>query len=581
MNTPTARRVTLRSARGASAAALVVTAAAASAQRAPLPVGGTVVAGEATIESSAFNTTINTQSMRTIVEFESFDIANSRSVIINQPTASSAFLGRITNGAPTIIEGPLSSNGQVFLINRAGVTFASSTVIDVGRLVASTGNLSNEDFLAGIENFTDINGAIINQSENLFGRDGVVLVAQNVTNNGQIVSDGGAIVLVAGNNVLLQEAPGDQVIIQVEGFGDPRGFVSRLVNNGTVDAGDGQVVLGAGDLLGFTNFNSGSVLGSQITLDTGSVPLVLDINDSTLSSFDQDAAITINTSQLSYFCDEAPNGRLTLNAPGGFVNLSSSGAICGPAVVNGLPGPGGPIFPGGGPGIPPGPGDPGSPGLPGIPGLPGSGLDTTFVDAFARFLPGEPLAAAPANPVGVDAGQIAALERDFEIDIKDPGSQPLLEQLVTATLLNDLATPAVSPGRLNYNDAQAAIDAYGGVFYVDNPDDSADKQDPDAAPFDQTQQVRTQIQRAADRYMADAEVLELVPADFVAWLRVQDPQTLQALAGLDELVNQAMPNMGLGRVELDNFKQWTYGKIAPQGVTLRTLDKLVVAAGRV
>ena len=46
------------------------------------PEGGTVVSGSATISTVGKNTTINTQSARTILEFSQFNIANSERVII-------------------------------------------------------------------------------------------------------------------------------------------------------------------------------------------------------------------------------------------------------------------------------------------------------------------------------------------------------------------------------------------------------------------------------------------------------------------------------------------------------------------
>ncbi|MEM7626686.1 MAG: filamentous hemagglutinin N-terminal domain-containing protein [Planctomycetota bacterium] len=586
------RRQTRRSA----AAAVLAAAGVSGAPALAAPQGGNVVAGSATINTAGKTTTINTATARTIIEFDSFNITNSQSVIINQPNSNSAILNRVTNGSPTAIQGQLSSNGQVFIVNPAGVSFSSTAVVNVGRLVAAGANMSDADFLAGIEQFTDATGSVVNNSQNFFGDTGVVLVGKNVTNNGTIVSDGGAIILVAGKDVLIQEGPGDQVLVKIEGFGTTRGRVSRLVNTGTVDAGDGQVVLGAGDLLGLSALTNGRVLADRITVDTGDVPLTLSQSSSAFEAFDDDAAITINTSLLTYFCDEAPNGRLTLNAPDGFVNLSASGPDCGPAIVNGEP------FV---------PGSPGTPTDPGTPGGPGTAFDSTFVDAYARALPVDALAVAPGASVKVDAGQIAALERDLGIDVKSYEEQPLLEYLVTATVLNDLAnTPDASGGtrvsaeRLNYTDAQAALDAYGNVFYVNSLVDDLATPGSDAGgavagtadatatatgtaavdnqvgPTDQTQQVRSLIQQAADRYMADAEVTEIDPGEFVEWLRDQDPEALEALAGLDELVNEAMPNLGLGNAELNNFKRWTYGKIAPQGVSLRTLDELVAAAGR-
>lgn len=567
------------------------------------PEGGTVVSGSATINTVGKNTTINTQSARTILEFTQFNIGNSERVTFNQPDANSAVLNRITGGQRSTIEGFLGSNGQVYLVNPAGVSFSPSAVVNVGRIVAAGANMDNADFLGGIDRFTDANGRVTNFSENLFGNEGVVLVGKNVTNDGTISSADGTIVLVSGKDILLQDGPDGQILIKLEGFGTTDGRQSKLTNRGTVDAGsNGQVYLGAGDLLGLSVLRSGRVEAAQITLETADQPLFLSTDSSAFGNFSDTATITINTQQLSYHADNAPNDRLILNAPDGFINLDGD-PNQGPSIVNGQP-------------FPPDNGNPGG----GVPGGPGDVLPaSTFIDAYARFLPTEPLAVAGVSPATVDASLAASLQNDLGIEVKDFDEQPLLEYLVAATVLNDLSlspngnastgasggASRVSANRLDYGAAQSAVGAYEDVFYVNSIVDevtagqSADAGDGTAAAgvgdaagagtaaqasaassADQTQRVRSMIQQAADRYMADAEVTDLDPVEFVEWLKQQDAQTLEALAGLDELVNEAMPNLGLGSAELENFKAWTYGKIAPQGVSLRTLDELVAAAGR-
>ncbi|MEM8739439.1 MAG: filamentous hemagglutinin N-terminal domain-containing protein [Planctomycetota bacterium] len=603
---------------------------------------GRVVEGSATLDTTTVprTTVITTQTQRTILEFDSFNLPNSRAAVFNQPTSNSAVLNRITNGAPTNIQGTVTSNGQVYFVNPAGVSFSKSAVVNVGRLVAAAGNLDNADFLSGRDRFTDNAGLAQNLSPNLFGRQGVTLVGRNVINRGNITADNGTIVLVSGKNVFLQEGPDNQVLVQIEGFGSTSG-INRTINDGRLDPGpQGEVFLGAGDLLGLTVLSSGSITGRRVTLDNANQPLTLSAASSAFPTIDPDTAITVNASSLAYFCDLAPNDRLTLNAPNGFINLGSPDPLCGPAIVNGTP------FPG----------PDGGPGTPGVPGTPDDLLaDFTFVDAYARALPADALAVAAVRPATIDAGQAAAFRQNFSIDVKTFEQQPLLEYLVTATVLNDLtptlgSAPGSAPGsgvgsgsgnssvassggagalpgaggsfvsadRLDYLSAQAALDAYRRVFYTSplidptpdaiNPDAlaAADGDRPTAATTndnpggleaatavgttsttpaaasvsDESERVRALIQQAADRYMADRGVAEIDPAAFVRWLQTQDRATLDALAGLDELVNQAMPNLGLGASELDRFKRWTYGRIAPQGVTLRTLDELIASAGQ-
>lgn len=564
------------------------------------PEGGTVVSGSATINTVGRNTTITTQSQRTILEFSQFNIGNSERVTFNQPDANSAVLNRITGGQRSTIEGFLGSNGQVYLVNPAGVSFSPSAVVNVGRIVAAGANIDNADFLNNIDRFTDANGRVTNFSNNIFGNEGVVLVGKNVLNDGTLSANDGTIVLVSGQDILLQDGPDGQILIKIEGFNTTDGRQSRLINTGTIDAGDdGRVYLGAGDLLGLSVLRAGQVNAAEITLELSDIPLVLSTESSRFGTFSDTAAITINTSQLSYHANVAPNDRITLNAPNGFINLDGD-PNQGPSIVNGQPFPidnGGGV--GGGGGLPGGGGDE-------------LGLTSTFVDAYARFLPTEPLAVAGVRPVTVDSSLAASLQNSLGIEVKDFDEQPLLEYLVAATVLNDLnltgnggnGSTKISANRLDYGAAQDAVNAYESLFFVNNPADDgaggpatnsanrgrsaagaaaasgsqANATSPSSA--DQTQRVRSAIQQAADRYMADAEVTDIDPVEFVQWLKQQDAEALDALTGLNELINEAMPNLGLGAAEMENFKAWTYGKIAPQGVSLRTLDELVAAAGR-
>ena len=75
---------------------------------------------------------------------------------------------------PSVLLGTLSSNGQVWLINPAGIMVGQGATIDVAGFVASTLKVDTADFLAGRLNF----GATPN--------------AGSVQNNGQITTPAAA-----------------------------------------------------------------------------------------------------------------------------------------------------------------------------------------------------------------------------------------------------------------------------------------------------------------------------------------------------------------------------------------------------
>ncbi|NLA41187.1 MAG: filamentous hemagglutinin N-terminal domain-containing protein, partial [Smithella sp.] len=88
-----------------------------------LPTGGQVVAGQVNISQAGNAMTVNQQTDRMIANWNTFNIGRNASVAFQQPGASSVALNRIFDQNPSQIFGSLSANGQVFLLNTAGVYF--------------------------------------------------------------------------------------------------------------------------------------------------------------------------------------------------------------------------------------------------------------------------------------------------------------------------------------------------------------------------------------------------------------------------------------------------------------------------
>src|SRR6266850_277580 len=174
------------------------------------PTGGTVSSGSASFASSG-NTLTITNSANAIINWQSFSIGVNEITRFLQSSGSSAVLNRVVgaNGVipQSVIDGVLSSNGRVFLLNSSGIVIGSSGRIDVAGFVASSLNLSDQDFLSGRLRFTETPGAggvsnagvIDTSSGGPGGR--VFLVGPDVQNSGLIRSPQGQIVLAAGKSV--------------------------------------------------------------------------------------------------------------------------------------------------------------------------------------------------------------------------------------------------------------------------------------------------------------------------------------------------------------------------------------------
>jgi filamentous hemagglutinin family protein len=169
------------------------------------PEGGVVSGGSATISSPDSTTTLIQQnSDKAVIDWHSFNIQAGETTRFQQPSASSIALNRIDprQGASQIF-GTLSANGNIILINQAGVFFGNGSMVNVGSIIASTANMSNENFLAGHYIFDQpslLNGSIINQGTIQALSHGLVaLIGSAVSNQGVIQAELGNVVLASGS----------------------------------------------------------------------------------------------------------------------------------------------------------------------------------------------------------------------------------------------------------------------------------------------------------------------------------------------------------------------------------------------
>ena len=252
------------------AAALMPLAAAAN------PTGGTVTSGSATISASGSTVTVNTSTTGTIINWTSFSIATGETTRINQPSAASVTLNRVTGPSSSSINGSLQSNGQVFLTNPNGIVFGSTASVNVAGFVASTLNMTDADFLSGNLRFAGpIAPAGIVQNGQITASDYAALIGASVTVHGTVSAGPGGIVIAAGapvtltkaNDVLTSVSAGSGVpgaIITVDGVLDSPGPVIIQVGGGSSllphpITPPNLVILpsGPGSIINFQSFNTG------------------------------------------------------------------------------------------------------------------------------------------------------------------------------------------------------------------------------------------------------------------------------------------------------------------------------------
>ncbi|MDA8376426.1 MAG: filamentous hemagglutinin N-terminal domain-containing protein, partial [Planctomycetia bacterium] len=261
-----------------TALSLGMTLAAAMAVSATVQAAAPIVVTQVEHGSAGFatngNTTTITAANQTIIDYSKFDIPTGDTVRFIQPDASATVLNRISGASPTAIDGNLFANGIVYMVNPAGVMFGQGAVINVGQIFAAAGNMSNTDFLHGVNQFTDVTGSVLNAGN--IHASAVNFVGQMVANSGEILAPKGTVVLAAGNNVLIGKMDGNMFVkVSDTSSADPAKPQAAVSNTGKIDAQSGQVNMSAGDMFSLAIRNTGSVTAGNITLHGGSNSTVL------------------------------------------------------------------------------------------------------------------------------------------------------------------------------------------------------------------------------------------------------------------------------------------------------------------
>jgi filamentous hemagglutinin family protein len=285
------------------------------------PSGGVVMGGAAEIgEGLNGHLQINQMSGRAVIDWASFSIAAGELTQFIQPGADSAVLNRVTGGSPSAIMGALQANGNVAVINTAGILVGPSGTIDVNGLLLSTLDVSNADFMGGgdmlFRGATD--AGVTNMGRiNAVGGD-VFLLGKTVVNTGSITA-GGTVGLAAGEEVLITAVAnpaGERVFVRpTAGVGGGTG----VDNSGTIEGA--MVELKAhGNMYALAINNSGSIRATGASMSGGKV--TLRAIGGTITNTGSIAATLPNGSGGRIIIDAGVGG--TVNA-GGKIDASATG----------------------------------------------------------------------------------------------------------------------------------------------------------------------------------------------------------------------------------------------------------------
>ena len=230
-----------------------------------MPQGEVIRSGKGEIMRQDKDMTVNQDSKRLAIDWSGFDIANDERVTFRQPDKDSVALNRVVGDAASVIDGTLSGNGHVYVINPNGVLFGKNASVDVGSLVASTARISDSDMtnFANADGITmaipeDSSAKVINAGTIRAEGGLVVLHAAEVENSGTITNPEGTTALAAARNLSLSADTAGKINFTVDGALAK----AKALNSGMLKADGGYLVMtarSAGDVMSTVVNNTGTM----------------------------------------------------------------------------------------------------------------------------------------------------------------------------------------------------------------------------------------------------------------------------------------------------------------------------------
>lgn len=225
-----------------------------------LPSGPEVVEGEADIVTDGATMSI-TATDNTIINFNSFDIDQGESVIVNLPSVNSDILSRVIGDQASNLAGGLTCNGIFILVNTNGIYAAPTAALQAQGLLLSTLDITNQDFLDSNYLFQKLSPEqldmlLINEGNITINEGGfAAFIGGAIENNGTIIVPLGTVALASGEAVRLDIYQGGLISVAIEKEtagsiydfqGNP--ITDQIRHTGSIEADGGCVILNAESL---------------------------------------------------------------------------------------------------------------------------------------------------------------------------------------------------------------------------------------------------------------------------------------------------------------------------------------------
>ena len=211
-----------------------------------------VVDGVAGVTQTGNTTNVDVMSSNAIINWDSLDTSSEEVLQFLHDGGHFAVLNKVVQGGMTQFSGSLFGNqGTIIIVNPHGVSINGGAIIQAHQFVASSLNISNDNFMNGVYQFEgDGIGKVSNYGEITAKK--VALIGKEVLNAGIINSPEGYSIMASGEKVYLGEE-GSDVIVEITGITIPDAAeiegmgMGDVINEGTINATDGQIIMAAGD----------------------------------------------------------------------------------------------------------------------------------------------------------------------------------------------------------------------------------------------------------------------------------------------------------------------------------------------
>ena len=244
--------------------------------------GAVIVGGQGVIVNPNL---VQQNSSKLAINAQSFNVGIGETFTINQNYTTDLALIRVLGQNPSNILGSIHAIGQLFVSNPNGVLFGVDAEVNVGGLVATSLDISSDDFMAGNMAFHNKGGAaaVVNSGQLTAVVGGyIALLAPEVRNEGIISATLGKVVLASGDQVTLTLNNGVLFDYSI----DQGTFNGLVENRHLIQTDGGQVFMSgkAADTLTSSVVNNTGILRARtVQNQNGVIKLMADMQTGTVN----------------------------------------------------------------------------------------------------------------------------------------------------------------------------------------------------------------------------------------------------------------------------------------------------------